>query len=146
MSRAVLLILVVAVAVVQVLLWRATDTRSQPAIRFAQVARKTTAEVTRAQGELRDGKSRFVVRFRFTAEGKQVEGEEFLSMRQNVLPQAGEKMDAYYDPQDPSWNTLTDPNLTVNRLATFRLLTLGFGAFTYSFIWVIWKNSSGNKP
>jgi len=152
MPKPLLGLLCVVVALLQIFIWRAAEVRNEAAQRLARVAQPVEGKVTVGEGQIVDGKSRYVVRYQFETPTGLREGEEYLSMRQSLVPQKGEKISVFYDPSDPEWNTITDPRVVVNRVATLKLLTLGFGAFTYAFIYVIWKNqsreakSAANKP
>jgi hypothetical protein len=139
--------MVVMVTAVQVAIWSAVQLRGEAASQLAQVAQKGEAEVLSAEGKVLEGKSRYVVRYRFDSGGKAVEGEEHFSMRQPKLPQQGQKITVFFDPKQPDWNTLTDPRLAASRMATAKLWTLGFSAFTYAFLYVIWKGRpKDDKP
>ena len=151
MSKSALVLLCLAVAVLQTFIWRAAEVRDSMAQHMAQVAQSCQGKVTLAEGKLLEGKSRYVVGYEFAAATGNFAGEEYFSLRQSQaeLPHKGETITVFYDPADPKWNTLTDPRLIVDRVANFKLLTLAFGAFTYAFIYVIWRGdtkSSGNKP
>lgn len=147
MPRPLMVILLVLVAAVQVGIWSAVQMRSEAALQLAKVAKQSQAQVVSAQGQVIEGKSRYVVRYRFDTGGKAVEGEEHFSMRQTELPQMGQTMTVFFDPNQPDWNTLTDPSLAARRMATAKIWTLGFSAFTYAFLYVIWKGRpSESKP
>ena len=145
MSKPLLALLCVAVAVIQIAVFRASQVRSDLAQHMMDVAKPCQGKVTKGEGEIIEGKSRYVVDYQFAVAGADYTGAEYFSMRQDEVPQKGETITIFYDPADPTLSTLTDPKLMVNRVATLKLLTLGFGAFTYSFIYVIWRNSSVNK-
>ena len=146
MSKPLLALLCVVVAVLQIAIFNAAQVRSNLALHMQQVAQSCQGKVVKGEGEIIEGKSRYVVGYEFSLSGKSFTGEEYFSMRQEEVPQKGQTITVFYDPGDPVQSTLTDPRVVVNRVATLKLLTLGFGAFTYSFIYVIWRNSSGNKP
>lgn len=146
MPKPLLALLCVAVAVIQFAIFRASQVRSNLAQHMMDVARSCQGKVTKGEGEIIEGKSRYVVDYHFAVAGADYTGKEYFSMRQDEVPQKGEAITVFYDPADPSQSTLTDPKVVVNRVATLKLLTLGFGAFTYSFIYVIWRNSAANKP
>lgn len=146
MPKSLLVLLCVAVAAIQIALFHASQVRSNLAQHMQRVAQPCQGKVVKGEGEIIEGKSRYVVGYEFSVDGKSFQSEEYFSMRQEKVPQKGEAITVFFDPADPAQSTLTDPKVVVNRVATFKLLTLGFGAFTYSFIFVIWRNSSGNKP
>jgi len=146
MPKPLLALLCVVVAVIQVAIFRASQVRSVLAQHMMDVAKSCQGKVTKGEGEIVEGKSRYVVDYAFAVGGGNFSGEEYFSMRQDEVPQKGEAITVFYDPADPTQSTLTDPKVVVNRVATLKLLTLGFGAFTYSFIYVIWRNSAANKP
>ena len=145
MPRSLLVVLCLAVTLLQFAIWKAAEGRSKAAQQLARVARSIQGVVSLGEGQIVEGKSRYVVRYQFETPKGKFEGEEYLSMRQEVVPEKGEDITVFYDPSDPQWNTLTDPRVIVNRAATLKLLTLGFGAFTYAFIYVIWKNQSKSE-
>lgn len=129
--------------------WQAAEVRSQAARQLAGVAQEAQGKVILGEGQLVDGKSRYVVRYEFSTPRGLATGEEYFSMRQAEVPRAGDPIAVFYNPQDPSQSTLTDPRLLMNRTATLKMLVLGFGAFTYAFIYVIWRGqreSEGNNP
>jgi hypothetical protein len=140
MPKSLFALLCGAVALLQLAIWKAAEARDQDARRLAEVATSVQGKVTLGEGQIIEGKSRYVVRYQFETAGGVRDGEEYFSMRQSLVPQKGEAITIFYDPSDPEWNTLTDPRVVVHRVATLKLLTLGFGAFTYAFIYVIWKN------
>lgn len=146
MPKSLLALLCVAVAAIQFAIFHAAQVRSNLAQHMQQVAQPCQGKVVKGEGEIIEGKSRYVVGYEFQVAGKSYQSEEYFSMRQEQVPQKGEAITVFFDPSDPAQNTLTDPKIVVNRVATLKLLTLGFGAFTYSFIYVIWRNSSNNKP
>lgn len=146
MSKPLLILLCVVVAVLQFAIFKAAQVRDNLAQHMQQVAQSCQGKVVKGEGEIIDGKSRYVVGYEFQVASKSFHGEEYFSMRQETVPQKGEAITVFYEPEEPSHSSLTDPKVVVNRIATLKLLTLGFGAFTYSFIYVIWRNSSGNKP
>lgn len=146
MPKPLLALLCVAVAFIQIAIFRASQVRSVLAQHMMEVARSCQGQVTKGEGEIVEGKSRYVVDYQFAIAGADYTGKEYFSMRQDKVPQKGEPITVFYDPADPVQSTLTDPKVVVNRVATLKLLTLGFGVFTYSFIFVIWRNSSANKP
>lgn len=146
MSKPLLALLCVVVAALQIAIFNAAQVRSNLALHMQQVAQSCQGKVMKGEGQIIEGKSRYVVGYEFDLSGKSFTGEEYFSMRQEEVPQKGQAIKVFYDPGDPTQNTLTDPRVVVNRVATLKLLTLGFGAFTYSFIYVIWRNSAGNKP
>lgn len=146
MPKPFLALLCVIVALIQIGIFRAAQMRDQLAQHMQQVALSCQGKVIKGQGEIVEGKSRYVVGYQFDVSGKAYSSEEYFSMRQEEVPQKGESITVFYDPSDPQQSTLTDPKVVVNRVATLKLLTLGFGAFTYAFIYVIWRNSSANKP
>lgn len=145
MSRPLLVILFVIVTTFQIVLWMAAESRNVPAIQMVQRLGKTQGKVKSGAGELLDGRTRYVVRFEYEVNQEKLEGEEHLSLRQKKLPQPNDSVDVFYDTQTPKYSSLTDPRLAVNRIATMKILILGFGAFTYAFIFVVWK-SSGKSP
>lgn len=142
MPKSLLILLCLCVAALQSVIWHAAEVRNAAAQQLAGVARSVQGKVTLGEGKLVDGKSRYVVRYEFPLAGGQGTGEEYLSMRQAVVPKAGEEITVFYNPSDPTQNTLTDPRVLMNRTATLKMLVLGFGAFTYAFIYVIWKGQS----
>ena len=146
MPKSLLALLCVVVAVIQIAIFRAAQVRSDMALHMQQVAKSCQGRVIKGEGEMIEGKSRYVVGYEFETSGAKHQSEEYFSMRQAEVPQKGQDITVFYDPGDPDQSTLTDPKVVVNRVATFQLLTLGFGAFTYAFIYVIWRNSSANKP
>ncbi|MFN8606413.1 MAG: DUF3592 domain-containing protein [Vulcanimicrobiota bacterium] len=146
MPKPLLALLCVIVAVIQILIFQAAQMRDNLAQHMQQVAQSCQGKVIKGEGELVDGKSRYVVGYQFEISGKPYSSEEYFSMRQEEVPQKGQTITVFYDPADPQVSTLTDPKVVVNRVATLKMLTLGFGAFTYAFIYVIWRNSSGNNP
>jgi hypothetical protein len=146
MPKSLLVLLCVAVAAIQIAIFHAAQVRSNLAQHMQDVAQPCQGKVVKGEGEIIEGKSRYVVGYEFSVAGKSFQSEEYFSMRQEQVPQKGEAITVFFDPADPAQSTLTDPKVVVNRVATLKLLTLGFGAFTYSFIFVIWRNSSGNKP
>jgi len=139
-SRLSLILLFGAVTAIQVAIFYAAEGRNQAAQRLARVAVRVQGSVTSAEGKIVEGKSRYAVSYRFETPKGASQGEEYFSMRQAQVPQKGESIAVFYDPQQPEVSTLTDPKVVVSRAATLKLLTLGFGAFTYAFIYVIWKN------
>ncbi len=146
MSKSLLALLCLAVAAIQIAIFQAAQVRSNLALHMQQVARSCQGKVVKGEGEIIEGKSRYVVGYEFNVAEKSFHSEEYFSMRQEQVPQKGEAITVFFDPADPTQSTLTDPKVIVNRVATLKLLTLAFGAFTYSFIYVIWRNSSNNKP
>jgi hypothetical protein len=146
MPKPLLALLCVVVAAIQFGIFHAAQVRDQLAQHMQQVARSCQGKVIKGEGEIVEGKSRYVVGYQFEVSGKPYSSEEYFSMRQEEVPQKGENITVFYDPGDPQQSTLTDPKVVVNRIATLKLLTLGFGAFTYAFIYVVWRNSSANKP
>ncbi|MBS2035816.1 DUF3592 domain-containing protein [bacterium] len=146
MPKPLLALLCVIVALIQIGIFQAAQVRDNLAQHMQQVARPCQGKVIKGEGQLVDGKSRYVVGYEFQISGKSYSSEEYFSMRQDDVPQKGQEITVFYDPADPNLSTLTDPKVVVNRVATLKLLTLGFGAFTYAFIYVIWRNSSANKP
>jgi len=145
MPKSLLALLCVVVAVIQFAIFQAAQVRSNLAQHMQEVAQPCQGKVVKGEGEIIEGKSRYVVGYEFTVAGKSFQNEEYFSMRQEQVPQKGQTITVFFDPADPAQSTLTDPKVVVNRVATFKLLTLGFAAFTYSFIYVIWRNSSGDK-
>ena len=145
MSRPLLAVLFVIVTTFQIVLWMAAESRNVPAIQMVQRLGTTQGKVTSGAGELLDGRTRYVVRFEYEVNQQRLEGEEHLSLRQKTLPQPKDQVTVFYDTQTPKYSSLTDPRLAVNRIATMKILILGFGAFTYAFILVVWK-SSGKSP
>ncbi|MBX3168427.1 MAG: DUF3592 domain-containing protein [Candidatus Eremiobacteraeota bacterium] len=145
MPKSLLALLCVAVAAIQIAIFHAAQKSDQLAQHMQQVAQPCQGKVMKGEGEIIEGKSRYVVGYEFTVAGKSFHSEEYFSMRQQQVPQKGEAITVFFDPADPNNSTLTDPKVVVHRVATLKLLTLGFGAFTYSFIYVIWRNSSGSK-
>ena len=146
MPKPLLALLCVAVAAIQIAIFHAAQVRSDLAMHMQQVAQSCQGKVVKGEGEIIEGKSRYVVGYDFSVADKNYHSEEYFSMRQEQVPQKGEAITVFFDPADPAQSTLTDPKVIVNRVATLKLLTLAFGAFTYSFIFVIWRNSSNNKP
>lgn len=146
MNRPALVLLCLAVAALQMALWWAAESRDVPARQMASRLGQAQGQVTAGAGELLDGRSRYVVRFRYEAEGQSLEGVEYLSLRQKQLPQAGQAVTVYFDRQTPDFSSLSDPRLTLHRIATMKVLIVGFGIFTYAFIGAIWKASSGSNP
>jgi hypothetical protein len=140
MSKLPTVLLCLVVTVLQLILWNATERRSQVARRLAGGG-QASGVVTRAAGEIVSGRSQFVVRYEFAAPTGKVQGEEFLSMRQAQQLKSGDKVNVYYDAAEPELNTLSNPREVLQRMATMKLLTLGFGAFTYAFVYVIWRSS-----
>ena len=106
---------------------------------------RAPGKIVKASPELLDGRSRYLIVYEYQVAGREYQGEETMSLRQTGLPQAGQAAEVFYDAAHPDFSTLLDPRLTVHRLATMKLVILGFGAFTYAFVWVIWKSST-NPP
>lgn len=146
MSRTFLIALCLVVAVLQVSIWRAVELRNTPAQQLAQRSAQVAGKVTAASPQLLDGRSRYVVEYGYQVSNKGYKGDEYLSLRQPDLPKVGQSLTVYYDSQQPDFSSLTDPRLTVHRLATMKLMILGFGAFTYAFVFVVWSNSKRVEP
>lgn len=138
MYRLLLIMVAVLVAVIQIAVWTAAERRSDFAARLAQRGRTTTATVTAADGKIVDGRSQYVVDYEFQLDSRTLSGEESLSLRQPDLPKKGSSIQVYYDPEHPEMSTIQNPEISMQRLATMKLLTLGFGVFTYAFLWITW--------
>lgn len=148
MPKSLVVLLCITIAAIQIAIFHAAQVRSDLAEHMQQVAQPCQGKVVKGEGQIIEGKSRYVVGYEFAVAGKSFQSHEYFSMRQEKVPQKGEAITVFFDPSDPEQSTLTDPKVVVNRVATLKLLTLGFGVFTYSFIYVIWRNSKvkGDKP
>jgi hypothetical protein len=141
MYRILIAGLCVLVAAIQIGIWVAAERRNDFAQRLARIGKQAPGQVTKADAQIINGRSNYVVNYTFQADGRELDGEELLSLRQPDRPKAGANVTVYYDPQDVELNTISDPRIAINRLATMKMMTLGFGAFTYAFLWVIWKSN-----
>lgn len=141
MYRLLIAGLCILVAAIQIGIWVAAERRNDFAQRLARVGKQAPGQVTKADSQIINGRSSYVVNYSFTADGRKLAGEELLSLRQPDRPKAGANVTVFYDPQDVELNTISDPRIAINRLATMKMMTIGFGVFTYAFLWVIWKSN-----
>lgn len=130
----------------QLFLWNIATRQEGAARRLLDTGGQAQAQVSGAEGRIIQGKSQYVVSYHFQAEGRPYQVDERLSLRQPDLPQAGQTVPVFYDRTDPSFSSLTDPRLTVHRIATLKMLTIGFGVFSYVFIWLAWRSRAQETP